>query len=100
MPQDNERRYFKKTYETAWEQTTVNRCVTKKIEYHSIVDVTTLKNNIVWRVNENQMILELCREIKQIVQELDTSTVEDKELVDAVEVYEYNGLVKLYVFVI
>ena len=73
--------------------------VTEKIDYHSTVDVTTLKNNIVWRVNEYQRILELCREVERIVQELNTSTDEDKELMDALELYENNGHVKpIYIY--
>ena len=52
------------------------------------MDVTALKNNVVWKVNECQRILELGREIKQIVRELNAPTAENKELVDALELYE------------
>ncbi len=38
--------------------------VTEKVEYNSTLDVTALKNNIVWKANGYQRKLELGREIK------------------------------------
>ena len=47
-----------------------NQLVTGTIEYHSTLDVAALKKEIVQCDNEYQKKLELGREIKQIVQEL------------------------------
>ena len=67
----------------------------KKIEYHSTIDVAALKNEIVQCDNEYQMKLELGREIKKIVQELNVLIASlDKEKMDALELFENHGQVK------
>ena len=69
--------------------------VIEKIEYHSTLDVAALKNKIVWSANEYQRNLELGREIKQIVQELDApKACLDKENMEALELFENHGQVK------
>ena len=67
--------------------------VTDKIDYQSRVDVVALKNSIVSEANEYQRKLELGREVKRIVQELNVSTAcLSKEFAEALEVFEkhYN----------
>ena len=62
--------------------------VTEKIEYHSTVDVLALKNSIVGDINEYQRILELGREVKRIVNELNTPKVGlRREFVEALEIF-------------
>ena len=69
--------------------------VTEKIEYHSTVDVAALKNEIVRGGNEYRRKLELGREIKKIVQELNMPTSSlDKEKMEALELFENHGQVK------
>ena len=66
--------------------------VTEKIEYHSTIDVAALKNEI---VQCNQTKLELGREIKKIVQELNVPIASlDKEKIEALELFENHGQVK------
>ena len=62
---------------------------TGKIEYHSTVDVADLENKIVWGANEYQWKLELGKQIKQIVQELNVPVASlDREKMEALEQYE------------
>ena len=69
--------------------------VSEKIEYNSNVNVTALKNSIKGEVNEYQRKLELGREIKQIVQELNVPTASlSKEKMEALELFENRGQVK------
>ena len=69
--------------------------VNEKIEYHSNVNVVALKNKIVRGVNEYQRKLELGREIKQIVHELNAPTASlDKGDMEALELFENRGQVK------
>ena len=52
------------------------------------MDVTTLKNKIVWKVNEYQIKLELGKQIKQIVWKVNApKACLDKENMDAMELY-------------
>ena len=67
--------------------------VTEKIEYHSTIDVAALKNEIVQCDNEYQTKLELGREIKKIVQELNVP-IASLEKMDALELFENHGQVK------
>ena len=63
--------------------------VTEKIEYHSTIDVAALKNEIVPSDNEYQTKIELGREIKKIVQELNVNIASlDKEKMDALQLFE------------
>ena len=63
--------------------------VTEKNGYHSTVDVLALKNSIVGDINEYQRKLELGREVKRIVQELNASKVGlRREFVEALELFE------------
>ena len=63
--------------------------VTEKIEYHSKIDVAALKNEIVQSDNEYKTKIELGREIKKIVQELDVHIASlDKEKMEALELIE------------
>ena len=69
--------------------------VNEKIEYNSNVDVVALKNKIVRGVNEYQRKLELGREIKEIVHELNAPTASlDKADMEALELFENCGQVK------
>ena len=69
--------------------------VTEKIDYHSKVDDLALKNKIVRSVNEYRRKLELGREIKKIVQELNVNIASlDKEKIDALELFENHEQVK------
>ena len=69
--------------------------VNEKIEYNSNVDVVALKNKIVRGVNEYQRKLELGREIKEIVHELNAPTASlDKADMEALELFENRGQVK------
>ena len=71
-----------------------NPLVTEKIEYNSKVDVAALKNKIVQGVNEYWRTLELGREIKQIVEELDApKACLDKKNMEALELFENCGQV-------
>ena len=57
------------------------------------MDVATLKNKIVWKVNEYQRKLELGKKIKQIVQKVNVpKACLDKENMEAMELYENHGL--------
>ena len=72
-----------------------NHWLQKKIEYHSTIDVAALKNEIVQCDNEYQMKIELGREIKKIVQELNVPIASlDKEMMDALELFEDHGKLK------
>ena len=63
--------------------------VSRKIEYHSTVDVAGLENEIVRGANEYQRKLELGKQVKQIVQELNVPiTSLDREKMEALEQYE------------
>ena len=69
--------------------------VNEKIEYNSNVNVTALKNSIKGEVNEYQRKLELGREIKQIVQELNAPTAcLSKEKMEALQLFENHVQVK------
>jgi hypothetical protein len=62
--------------------------VTERIYYHSSLDVVALKNNIVEDINEYQRKLELGREVKRIVKELNTPKVGlRREFVEALEIF-------------
>ena len=64
-------------------------------EYHCTINVTALKHEIVHAKDEYQKKLELGREIKKIVQELDVPiTCLDKEKIDALELFENYEQVK------
>ena len=66
--------------------------VTEKIEYDSTVDVVALKNKI---VNEYHRKLELGREIKKIVQELNVNIAcLDEEYMTALELFENHEQIK------
>ena len=66
--------------------------VTEKIEYNSTIDVDALKNEIVQSDNEYQTKIELGREIKKIVQELNVNIPSlDKEKIEALELFENHG---------
>ena len=59
------------------------------------MDVAALKNNIVWKANEYQRKLELGKQIKQIVQELNVTIASlDREKMEALELFENRGQVK------
>ena len=59
------------------------------------MNVTALKNSIKGEVNEYRRKLELGREIKQIVQELNVPTASlSKEKMEALELFENCGQVK------
>ena len=80
---------------TRHEKTIHNPLVKGTIEYHSTVDVPALKNEIVQSDNEYQMKIELGREIKKIVQELNVNIASlDKEKIDALELFENHEQVK------
>ena len=65
------------------------RLFREKIEYHSKIDVAALKNEIVQSDNEYKTKIELGREIKKIVQELDVHIASlDKEKMEALELFE------------
>ena len=69
--------------------------VAEKIEYRSKIDVAALKNEIVQGDNEYQNKLELGREIKKIVHELNVPIASlDKEKMDALQLFESHGQVK------
>jgi hypothetical protein len=69
--------------------------VNEKTEHNSNVDVVALKNKIVRGVNEYQRKLELGREIKEIVHELNAPTaILDKADMEALELFENRGQVK------
>ena len=90
------------TYSTNWssnlrrhEKFKHNPLVTGTIEYHCTIDVAALKNEIVQGDNEYQNKLELGREIKKIVQELNVPIASlDKEKMDALQLFESHGQVK------
>ena len=64
-------------------------------EYNSNVNVTALKNSIKGEVNEYQRKLELGREIKQIVQELNAPTAcLSNEKMEALQLFENHVQVK------
>ena len=69
--------------------------VTERIYYHSSLDVVALKNNIVEDINEYQRKLELGREVKRIVLELNApTTCLSKENMEALELFEKHEQVK------
>ena len=69
--------------------------VTEKIEYQSTLDRVALENVIVGDINEYKRKLELGREVKLIVQELNEPTVGlRKEHAEALELFEKHGQVK------
>ena len=69
--------------------------VTEKIEYNSTVDVAALKNKIVWCGIEYQWKLELGREMKEIVLDLNIPTASlDRDDMEALESFENRGQVK------
>ena len=90
------------TYSTHWssnlrkhEKGMHKPSVTEKIEYHFKIDVAALKNEIVQCDNEYQTKIELGREIKKIVQELNVNIASlDKEKIDALELFENHEQVK------
>ena len=62
--------------------------VTEKIGYHSTLDVVALKNNILEDINEYQRKLELGREVKWIVNELNRAKVGLRRgFVEALEIF-------------
>ena len=63
--------------------------VTEKNGYHSTLDVIALKTSNLGDINEYQRKLELGREVKRIVNELNTQKVGlRKEFVEALELFE------------
>ena len=90
------------TYSTNWssnlrkhEKAMHNPLVTGTIEYHCTIDVAALKNEIVQGDNEYQNKLELGRQIKKIVQELNVPiTSLDKEKMDALQLFDSHVQVK------
>ena len=69
--------------------------LTEKIEYNSTIDNVALKNSITREYNEYNRKLELGREIKQIVQELNAPTAcLSKDKKEALELFENRGQVK------
>ena len=57
-------------------------------KYHSTLGVIVLKNNILEDINEYQRKLELGREVKRIVKELNTPKVGlRREFVEALEIF-------------
>ena len=63
--------------------------VTEKNGYHSTLDVKALKTSILGDINEYQRKLELGREVKRIVNELNTQKVGlRREFVEALELFE------------
>ena len=90
------------TYSTHWpsnlrrhEKFVHKPLVTEKIEYHSTIDVAALKKEIVQCDNEYQTKIELGREIKKIVQELNVNIASlDKEKIEALELFENHEQVK------
>ena len=66
--------------------------VTEKIEYHSTIDVSALKNKI---LNQYHMKLELGREIKKIVQKLNAPLSSlNEEYMTALELFENHEQIK------
>ena len=62
--------------------------VTERIDYHSTLDVIALKNSIVGDINEYERKLELGREVKRIVKELNTPKVGlRREFVEALQIF-------------
>ena len=91
MRSDNLKRHMK-THEK--KQCSIDD-VNEKIEYNSNVNVVALKNKIVWGVIEYQRKLELGREIKEIVHELNAPIASlDKADMEALELFENRGQVK------
>ena len=69
--------------------------VNEKIEYNSTIDDIALENKIMRCSNEYQRKLELGREIKEIVHELNAPTASlDKADMEALELFENRGQVK------
>ena len=77
------------------ENKTPQKEVTEKIEYKSKLDVVALKNSIISEINEYERKLELGREVKRIVLELNASTAGlSKGFAEALELFENSGKVK------
>ena len=77
------------------EVTPLQKEVYEKIEYTSKLDVVALKNEIISEANEYERKLELGREVKQIVLELNVSTAcLSKEKIEALELFNNRGQVK------
>ena len=77
------------------ENKTPQKEVTEKIEYKSKLDVVALKNSIISEINEYERKLELGREVKRIVLELNASTAGlSVEHAEALELFENSGKVK------
>ncbi len=87
------KRHENKPYQK--EVTPPQKEVCEKIEYKSKLDVVALKNSIVSEINEYQRKLELGREVKRIVLELNAPTAGlSKEKMEALELFENRGQVK------
>ena len=90
------------TYSTHWPYNLIRHenamhkpLITEKIEYNSTIDVCALKNKIVRCDNEYQTKIELGREIKKIVQELNVNIAcLDKEDIAALELFENHEQIK------
>ena len=64
-------------------------------EYHCTINVTAVKNEIMHAEDEYQKKLELGREIKKIVQELNVNIASlDKEKMEALQLFENHVQVK------
>ena len=69
--------------------------VCEKIEYNSKLDVVALKNEVISEINEYERKLELGREIKEIVLELNALTAGlSAEHREALELFEKHGICK------
>ena len=69
--------------------------VTEKIENQFKLDVVALENEIISEINEYQRKLELGREVKRIVLELNAPTAGlSKENMEALELFEKHGICK------
>ena len=77
------------------ENKTPQKEITEKIEYKSKLDVVALKNSIISEINEYERKLELGREVKRIILELNASTAGlSVEHAEALELFENSGKVK------
>ena len=77
------------------EVTPPQKKVCEKIEYQSKLDVVALKNEVISEANEYERKLELGRELKKIVLELNVATAcLSKEKMEALVLFENRGQVK------
>ena len=87
------KRHEKKQHQE--EVTPPQKKVCEKIEYQSKLDVVALKNEVISEANEYERKLELGRELKKIVLELNAPTAGlSKEKMEALQLFENRGQVK------